>query len=447
MATTVLQAVEAYGLETLAHLGANLTYGSLASTDYEGWDENHPGLRGDNATYRLPSLFSVQNSLSFDPLTDGGFAERFGTLTIDTEKLVVQSITDQEWQTTPLDKLMKDFGADMASSLAGNIDADLASTACLSGYRWAGDVNAGIGSLSDYQSIRLALTKYRNFGGMKQAMAVLPDIDTTLILNTGLQEFTPVKNDKSALQWQIGAIKGGLNTVFYQSPLNPIHTSGTVSETGNGEHVITSVVSSTHIKPGTTQAIPASIITIQGVGAGDTVVVNDVGDIGAATQNGGKFNYPNPINFLRIQDKTVAFSEPQFNVVEGGTATGGGSLTFKVIPELKFDGTGTDSTRNLSRAINLGAGAATDRVRIVKSHRTGVIWQDRAFRFASPKLPTQSPYATATYVDKETRIGYRVYHGAVFGAATTSTVHDIRYGKTMEPEFAMRLIFPLNVGI
>lgn len=440
---TILKAVEAYCPESLAHLQANLTYGNLASTEFDGWSSYVPGQRGDTVTYRLPTLFNVSNSLSFNPLDSGGdFSERFGTLSVKTEKSVRLTVTDEEWQTTPLEQLMDDFGSDMSASLAGDIDADLASTACLSGYRWAGDINAKAGSLGDYQSLRLALTQYRNYGGMKMAQCVLPDLDTTLILNTGLQEFTPVTNDKTATNWQIGAIKGGLNTIFYQSSLNPIHVSGTLSEAGGGEFVIESIESSTYVQPGTASVSTASIITLTGVPNGVTVVVNDVGDIGTATQAGGKFNGLNPVKFLRIQDKTETFINPQFNVVEGGTSAGG-TLQFKVIPELIFDGTKQNTARNLTRLINVGGGSTADRLRIVKSHRAGTIWQDKAFRFASPKLPTKRPFDTATYVDKETKIAYRVYHGASMGGPTT-TVHDLRYGKRMEPEYQMRLIFPVN---
>jgi hypothetical protein len=441
---TVLQAVQAYCPESLAHLQNSLTYGSLASTEFNEWESYVPGLRGDTVLYRLPTLFNVSDSISFNPLDGGGdFQERFGTLTINTEKLVRQNITNEQWQTTPLDKLMDDFGSDMAASLAGKIDEDLAKTACLSGYRWAGDINARAGSLGDYQSLRLALTQYRNFGGTKMAQCVLPDLDTTLILNTGLQEFTPVTNDKTATNWQIGGIKGGLNAVFYQSSMNPEHISGTLSEAGNGEFLIESIESSQYIAPGTTTILAASTITLTGVPNGVTVVVNDIGDIGTATQPGGKFNGLDPIKFLRLQDKTKTFINPQFNVVEGATSSGG-TLQFKVIPELVFDATNQNTSRNLSRLVNVGGGGTSDRLRIVKSHRAGTIWQDKAFRFAAPKLPNLEPFPCGVHVDKETKIGYRVYQAPIIGNGTTVFIHDLRYGKRMEPEYQMRLIFPLN---
>jgi hypothetical protein len=439
-----LVSVEAYAQETLGHLNAHLTYGGEAEKDFEGWDSVVPGLRGDSVQYRLSSVFNVRDQLAFDVDTDGDFKERFGVLTINTEKNVVQNITDQEWQTHNLESLMNAFGSDMAASLAGQVDQDLASVACFGGYRWAGNVDANANSLGDFQQLRLANTLFRNFGGSQMAKCVLPDIDTTRIINTGLQEFVPTSNEKLVKNWELGSIRGTVNTKYFQSQLNPIHFSGTLSEDGTGEHVITSITSSTTILPGTSTPIPASIITVENVTNGVTVVDNDLGDIGTATQGGGKFNEQNPLKFLRIQDKTLTANNAQFKVVEGGATAAGGSITFKVIPELVFDGTGQDTARNLNRLISVGAGATTDRLRIVKTHKSGVIWQGKAFRFASPKLPSVEPFPSASIVDKDTKIGYRVYRGAVLGKAKSVVSHDIRYGAVMEPEYAMRLIFPVD---
>jgi hypothetical protein len=432
MANNLVQ-VEAYANELSPYLNAYLTYGDLADKAFEGW--NQPGNRGDTVLYRNPTLFSLNNSLSFDQVNDGMFTEQFGALTIDTEASIPVQMTDQEIQTYHLDELMDQFGISAMKTLAGNVDQQLAITACLGGYRWVGDINAGPTSLLDQQQLRVGITQFRNFGGYDTAYCVLPDIATTRILNTGLQEFTPVTNDASVKDWELGSIRGSIRTKIYQSQLNPIHISGTLSEAG--EVIITNVASSTYILPGTTNVVPASEITISAAN-GLTVVENDLGDIG--TQTGAQpFNREDAIKFLRPQDKTICDINPQFKVVEGGTVAGQ-TLTFKVIPELKFDPTEKDPLRNLNRAIV----PATDKLRIVKSHKCGVIWLGNAFKFAAPKLPTRSPYDSGVKVDQDTKIAYRVYHGAVFNTATSFMVHDLRYGKSMEPAYAARMIFPLD---
>lgn len=419
-----LQKITTYQQDyTLPTLEALLTWTSLTDKKFQNWSDI-VAQRDDTVKYRLPTLFNVTDSLSFDPDSTGSFTERFGYLSVDQARLVNYAMTDEQLATYPLEELANDMGDEAMISLAGNIDAYVAQKAVTGGYRWVGNWQAANNSMSTFQDLRKAVTIARNFGGDDMLHAVLPDTASTLIANSGFQEFAPSRNDSLVKSWELGSVNGIANCNFYQSQLNPVHTSGTAS---NKEITITNVTQGTYTENGLT--FSSSTISLSGLTSGETIVADDVGDITGAT----------PIKYLRQQDHTTTAINPQFKVISGGTASAGGTLDIVVSPALIFDGTNANPERNLSRAIV----TATDKVRIVPSHKTGAIFFKPALQMAVPKLPSKSPFESAVAQSKS-GISMRTYHGSMMGKDVHQMVHDILFGVTMARDYGVRMIFPLD---
>jgi hypothetical protein len=422
--SNTLQAVKTYNQDfTLPTLEAALTLTKLTNKKFNNW-KTITKQRGQTVEYRKPTLFNVTNSLSFDPVNDGSFAERFAYLTVDQERLTNYAITDEQLATYPLEELANDMGDESMIAMAGNIDSYVAQKACSGGYRWVGDREAKAGTMGSFAALRQAVVAARNFGGSQTLHCVIPDTSIPSIFSSGAQEYIPDRNNDLDKSWRLPQVGGMANTQFYQSQLLPTHTSGTAA---GKEVAITNVTESTYTENGET--LSASEIVLSGLTSGETIVADDLGDISGAT----------PIRFLRQQDKTPTAINPQFKVITGGTADGSGNLTIKVAPALIFDATNKNPERNLSRAIV----PATDKLYIVKSHKRGVIFYQPAFQMACPKLPSKSPYASDV-AQTESGIALRSYHGSVFGEPITQMVHDVLFGVSMDRDYAATLIFPLE---
>lgn len=440
---------------TLPQLRAHLTFADLAEKHFENWDSyistagGKNQARGDTLKYRLPTQFNVDQTLGFNPTSPstGNFTERYGYLIADQFAQVVHAMTDQQLATYPLDELQQDMSSEKMAAIAGDVDRRLAQNVCFGGYRWVGDVKAGPTSNLTFPDLRRNVSLARNFGGGEMLEVVLSDTATTQIANTGFQEFTPSRNDEMVKDWELGMVKGIAKARFYQSNLLPVHTAGTAqadsAAAASGGLTMTAVVSTTYTTPGTTNTVGATNISLSGLTPGATVLVNDIGDIGskAGLVGSSAFNAVNPIKFLRQQDHTLTEINPQFKVVVGGVADGSGNLTITVIPDFIYDGTNTNPARNLNRAIDL----ANDRLRLVASHRAGVIFFKKGFMFASPKLSGTSPYVSSSVMD-ESGISLRSYYGYVFGYNTTMMVNDLYFGATTDSNYACRVIFPVESG-
>lgn len=447
-----LQDVVTYQTKSaLAMMEVRGCFAMLANREFDNW-QSMVAQRGDTVTIYRPTLFRARNTLAFDPTNSGGFTEEKITLKVDKEASVNYAATDQQLATYPI-KAGNSSGTpegrafserkanEMGAELATVIDAEIAKTACFGGYRWAGDINASSSSIDSMQKLRQTVTKFRNYGGTELAHCVIPDISQVNIANTGFQEFILRRNEEMAKDWELPAVNGVPNTRFYSYAQAPVHTAGSAA-VADAQYDITSVVDSTFVDPNTSEIREGSTIRLTGLPGSSTVLINDIGDIGTAG-SGSAFNANDPIKFLRPRGHTTTAVNPQFRVVESTQADGVGTIDIKVEPRLIFDPTDEDPKANLSRAIN----PASDKLRLVLSHKAGVMWLDSAFFFACPKLPSVSPYISSTVQDEKRKMALRTYFGNVFGNNISQVVQDIIYGSTMAPGYAMRLIFPVNESI
>lgn len=439
MANT-LQQVVAYATDkSLPVLDASLTLCGLANKRFDNWEEGVSGLRGDVATYRLPSRFSVSSTLNWDAssgTTDGDFAERRGAIKVGQAARVTHIITDSQLQTYPLENIQADITDEKMSEIAAKMDADAAVGLAAGGYRWGGLVTVPDAQFSTILNLIQAVKKYRNFGGAGAKLnCVLPDVAVARIANAGQSQFVPERNETWATDWALGTLPGAVNTQFFESSHLPIHYSGNIATGFPAGATIASVASSTYSTPeGTTEA--CSTIALSGLTVSTTVVAdNDLGEITGVSSG-------TSLKFLQFVGHSISASNPQFRVVEGGTADGAGALTIKVVPELIYDATGVDPDRNLNRAIVPG----TDKLYVVVSHIRGNLFMDKTFFMANPRLNNKSPFASATKTSPSGELSLRSYYGSPLNVDLTAWTFDARYGFSMPHDYNMILPIPLNVA-
>lgn len=432
--SVLAQVVSYCAEESLPILDSELTVAGLANPRFENWKtlEVKEGQRGNVAKYRKPSRFSAQDSLALDLVNDGFFTEEFGAIAVDTPKLVFQQISDTELATYPLDELMSDFQNERMAELASVIDVAASNAIVNGGYRFYGDVTVPNTNFDSYVDLVQMSKLFRNYGAgrNKTLHCVLPDMGVARLVQSGLTQFVPGRNEDWAAGFDLGTIAGATNVMFHESSHLPQHISGTASESTGIQ--ITSVTATTASING--QSVPTSTIVLAGLTPGQTILENDLADIGAAAG----------LKYLQFVGHASSQNNVQVKVITGDTASSGGAATIEVVPQLIYDATAKNPQRNLPRAIVTGSGG--DLVRIAKSHQTGVMFVEDTFFMAAPKLPGKTPFPCKTVQSPSGNLSMRTYYGSLLNQPVSALVNDIYVGFDMPIEYASRMLFPLDLS-
>ena len=381
-----------------------------------------PGQSGPTLQFSRPILVVADDGLKVD--FSKGFKERAATLTVDNFKNIPINLTQEQLITYPAEKSMSMAGVSAVDELVSIVDSFLAQKLMESPFRWHTNDQNTVDPSSvnvSIQSLRKAVTRFREYGSTARAHFALPSIHAVDIINSGLSQFTPNANDKSIAGWQIGRLIGANNMQFYDSYHLGTHESGSAA---GSELVISNISASTHTIPNTSIKEAATQLTVK-VPSKATINLSDIGDIGHSS--GLKMIRP-------VGHKTLSFA-PQINVVDA-TKVDDTTYTIKVVPALvppDKDGKPLPET-NVTRAID----PAKDKLRLVKKHDRAVVWLHDHAKFAMPPMAnaTTEPYVSSMQTDPESGIALRTYSGFIPTESVNATVFDTGFGGVVLPEGA-----------
>ena len=289
---------------------------------------------------------------------------------------------------------------------------------CVEPYRFYGD---GIIPINSYNQLAQGLAQLREFGADAYGCrGYLSNLSVADIIANGLNQFASARNDRDAMSWEIGSFD---NCDWYRSNLLPIHTAGSegindttltvVSVTQNSEGGVTSIVFS-----GTNAASDA-----------DSVKAND------------KFQFDDGVSgqsnmrFRTFVGHKVSGLPVQFRATADAASTGGSQVTVALTPPLQA---ASGKNQNINNTIVAGMQCS-----VLPSHRAGMLCSGDPLYLAMPKLPLQPPFDTANAIDEDTGVSVRQTFGSLFGQNEQGFVHDCLFGKSLVPEYAVSLIFPL----
>lgn len=433
--TNILQSVQTYqraGLGLLLNLCCHI---ATANTKFKNFDKIESNL-GSTVTFDLPPRFTSAASLvaSFQSAN-----QRVQALTCDQANNVSFAFTAQQRifnVEKDGDDYMRVFGKSAIAELANLVESNIALN-WVSGVRsqLTGTLNVtsgpyrffgnGTTPITSYQQLAQANMFFKNYGAVADGMKVyLPDTCIPSIVGSGLNQFSPHRNDDIAMSWEVGDFGTPLVS-YYQSNLMPIHVSG---NTGVLAQTLTVVSTNDPTGQNVTQITlsGATVNDVNAVKAGDLFQFND-----------GVANQPN-MRYLTFIGQAQSANPVQFRATADAIATAGGNVTINITPALNWAG---GANINLNNAI-----AAGMQVSGLPSHRAGGICGGDAMYIAMPQLPDQSPFATANEYDPDTHASIRLTYGSLFGQNQTGMVYDETHGSTFVPEYTMRMIFPLSQG-
>lgn len=431
------QAVATYQKSALGRL-TNM-YCFIGTTNKKFKDfENFEGNLGSSITFDLPPRAYANPGLvvsSYDTVEqrvqtlqvggydsagavlNGGAYDIFGNLNAANTNLAVSAqqlifnIDNNDYRTQFETSCMQELGAKIETSTANNI---------INGtYRF---YTPGISSnvpmeITTYQQVASALTKFRNYGAVQtQTEFFMSDLCQSQVVGSGLNQFVPRRNEESANSWELGNFN---RTEFYVSNLLPIHTAGSL---GDDQSTLTVTAVTTDSDGG------ISAITCSGAGTG-TVTAGDLAWFldGVSGQANGRY-----LTFIGHQPSA---NEIQVQITAPATGVGG-NITFNIFPKL-YSAAGKN--QNVNRAITAGM-----QLKVLPTHRAGLICAGKPFFLAMPQLPDQDPFTTSSKADPDSGAAIRMSTGATLGANIYGTIFDAVWGVKLVAEYSLRVIFPLT---
>jgi hypothetical protein len=441
-ADNILEQVQTYQRSSLGLLQNLCCLVSTANTKFKDFEKVQANL-GSSITFDTPPRASTAAGLvaSWQPAT-----QLVETLTCDQAFNASFTITAQQRifnLEKGEDEYIEVFGKSFLTELANEIEGNLALN-CISAvpvmtvnsqgqsvptgalhtesgpFRYYGD---GITQLTSYNALADMIMRFKNFGAVSNGIKVyLPDSVVPTIVGTGLNQFTPDRNNEDAMSWEIGEF-GTPRVTYYQSNLLPIQYAGTVGEEST---VLTLVSTNDPTGQNVTQ------LTFSGAAASDTNAIKS-GDL--FQFNDGVSGFSN-MRYLTYVGHKVSINKVQNRAVADAASNGGGQVTINLAWPLNWAG---GQTQNLNQALQPGM-----QITVLPSHKAGVVVGGDAFYIAMPQLPDQRPFDTANEYDPETGVSLRMTYGSVFGANQKGIIYDETHGSLMVPQYTMRIIIPLS---
>ncbi|CAB4127670.1 Major capsid protein Gp5 [uncultured Caudovirales phage] len=414
MPVNILQQVITYNESNLALLLNSFAFISTANMKFQRFNDDVPKNLGDTVSFDLPPRFTTTNSLV---VTFQSATQRVQQLTVNKEASTAYEFTAQQFIFNVRD-YMRVFGKSAIAELGTQVETDVASLAETNTFRFYGD---GVTAISTYLQLANALAFFRNFGAAKDnTMGYLSDLTFPLIVNSGLNQFTPMRADREAMSWEIGDFS---KCKWYQSNLLKTHMAGTE---GNAGSVLTVVSVVTNSEGGVIQ------ITFSG-----TAAASDPNSIKAYDKfqfSDGVSGQPD-LRFRTFIGHVISQSPVQFRATADAASTSGSDVTVNIYPALQAS-PGQD--QNINYAIVAGM-----QVTVLPDHRCGLIMAGNPLFLAMPKLPEEVPFPTSVQQDPDSGASIRQYYGSLFGQNQRGMVHDIIWGKTLVDEYSMMVALPI----
>jgi hypothetical protein len=415
----IFQAVRTYQKASLGRLLNLMVFGSTMNPKFKQFNEDYIGNLGDSITFDLPPRFYAASGLVVN--TFDSVEQRVDTLSVNVANNVNFQVTNQEqiFNLEPLD-YMEEFGNSAMDELASKIESDLAGALLTNTYRFFGD---GVNQINSFQQLIKANTFYRNYGAPKGDLKVyIQDLAVPEIVASGLNQFVTKRNEDLAQSWELGSYN---NATYYASNLLATHTAGTVGQAvGTAANILTVVSTNDPTGANITQITFSSPTA----NSSDAVVTNDLMQF--LDNVSGQPN----IRYRTFTGHEISSNPVQLRVTADADIVTN-AITVSIYPALR-----SLPGKNQNLSTNIVAGM---QVKVLPSHKRGMILGGDAFYLAMPKLPDQRPFDTANHYAEDYPLAIRMTYGALFGQNSMGVIYDEIHGKKLVDEYAMAMIFPL----
>jgi hypothetical protein len=387
-----------------------------ANTKFKNF-QRFPGQLGGIVNLELPPRFTTTNSLvvNWQPVQ-----QRLATLTCDQQVSAAIAITADQLVFNNMEEYSKRLGMGAIKEISAKIESNVALNAVTNTYRFYGN---GVTPIDSFVQLANAVAMFRNYGAAEgELKCYLPDVATPNIIGTGQNQFTPMRGDRTAKSWELGEFK---QSTWYESNKLPIHIAGTEGLTGNVNLTVSSW---------TNNGVNGAIDTITFSNTTNASDANSVAQYDKFQFQDNVTGQPN-LRALTFIGHTPSANPVQFAATQAAGSTSGSLVTVTINPQLQ---SAAANNQNLNAPIAVGM-----KVKVMPSHRAGLITGGDPLFIAMPELPATTPFPSGTATDPETQVSLRAYYGTIFGTPNQGFVHDAIWGSLLIPEYSMSVLFPV----
>jgi hypothetical protein len=346
--------------------------------------------------------------------------QRVQSLTVNNEFSVAISGSAQQFIFN-LEDYMDRIGLSAVRRLGAAVSQDVATLAVTNTFRCYGDGRTPVNS---YGQLAQAIENMRDFGDPGfPTRGYLPNTMISPIVNSGLNQFVPNRNEAISDTWLLGDFE---QCSWYRVTNMPKQICGGF---GNVDPSVLALTITSISPDGTT----LTMNTPTGLTEAIALAQNDIITL--------DLNNAKNAFWLQFMAYNVTSQKIQLQIT-ANAASSGGNVTATVYPALV---SGIDQPLNSAKNINVPLQSLVGAtVMVAASHNVGLIVGGNALYVAMPRLPDQYPFPTGNEMDDKTGVSMRVYYGVIPTENIYGLVHDIIWAKTLIPEYSMRIAFPIT---
>lgn len=409
-----LQQVQTYQPSGLALL-QNL-YCGIANTNslFNNFQDRKANL-GSTVTYDSPPRFTTTNSLVAQWQSAN---QQVHSLTVDNPISTSFTFTAEQmlFNIDPMD-YMKNFGRSAVAEIGSKIEENILQNFLTNTFRFYGTPSSPPNSFDELADALAFFAEFGSADGKRKGF--LNNLSVPKIIQSGLREFAPDRNNRIAESWEVGSFD---NTDFFRSSLLPLQTAGTEGNAGSTLTVVST----------TTNALgQVTAITFSGTSAAS--------DTSSVMQNDSFQFLDNVTGYTNMRYRqyighNVSGCPVQFKATANAASTSGSEVTVNIFPFLQA---AQGSEQNINTTIVAGM-----QCQVLATHRGGALMSGNPFYMAMPSLPDNVPYPTGYMPDPDTGVSMRQTFGTVFGQNQQGMIYDAIWGSDLTPQYAMKLVFP-----
>lgn len=415
-----LQSVATYQAGHLAYLQNKNCFIGTANKEYMNF-QNTVGNLGQQINFQLPYRFTASNSLiaQIEPIT-----QRLESIVVDHEASVGTAYNSEEEIFNLNEKeYFNRIGRSAMAELGQNIEDYVASTILENTYRFYGN---GISPINSFGQLADMLARFDDYGSAPfSKKGYLDLISIPSIVNSGLGQFVPGRNENMAVNWMVGNFQ---DCEWYKTNSLPTHTAGTVGNTNKTSSPILLTVVSTNDATG--NAITQ--ITCSGAAVSDPLAImkNDL-----MYFVDGVSGQPD-MRYLKFVGHTPISNQVQIRATASAGSDSSGNVVINISPTLQ-----STFGQNQNIRYNIAAGM---KISVIPTHRRGLLVSGDSLYLAMPRLGNQNPYYTSSVTDDQSGASIRMTMGSRGpGLNLNLIVYDAIVGRKLVAENAMGIIFPV----
>lgn len=436
--------VVTYANADLAWLDNKFCALTLANKKYMNF-QSAPAQLGQTMTFRLaPRQITVDGLKTIDESSN----MRFQTLS-STQAANTSNAYSAEQLVYTFEEYVEDFDMAGAKALGTKMEMDLLKnvTSSVVGndpentdgafgvrqiasgpFRFFGD---GRTSVSTFGRLADAVSQFQQFGWAESALSgIIPLNIQTAIVNTGSNQFTPDRNNKTTRKWQVGDFA---ECQWNTSNLLPIHRAGVIGNAVSGANVLTVVSTNDPSGQNITQIVCTTTGSLAGATVANALLASDMFQ---AVDNVAGFENLTTTTWIGAAPTVL----PLQGLVTANSNLVAGTITLNLRTSNGVGFSTSGQTKNVDQNIVAGM-----KFFVVPSHQAGLIMSGMPLYMAMPEMPSQSPWPSANAFDAKSGMRIRHYYGATgIGSNLRRYVRDQMWGSTLVPEQCMRILIPLS---